>query len=127
MSDSSGQITRVSPRSGPPEGNRGAYGGGVPRLGGAPPCPRGGDLSRPALVEAMERGGPEMWEAVTSLSEAVMLGKEEAKRLQEQLAADLRLRRRLRRRPARSTSRDDFRPPSFRHQPGAGLRAASSG
>ena len=28
-----------------------------------------GDLSRPALVEAMVRGGPEVWEAVTSFCE----------------------------------------------------------
>ena len=41
----------------------------------------GGDLSRSALVEAMVYGGPEVWEAVTSFCEAVMLAKEEAKRL----------------------------------------------
>ena len=58
----------------------------------------GGDLSRPALVEAMVRGGPEVWQAVTSFYDAVILAKEEAKRLREQLAADLRLHRRTRRR-----------------------------
>ena len=31
------------------------------RLGGAPPCSRRGDLSRPALVKAMLRVGPEVW------------------------------------------------------------------
>ena len=60
-----------------------------------------GDLSHPALVETMVRGGPEVWEAVTSFCEAVMLAKEEVRRLREQLAAELRLRRRLRRRPVR--------------------------
>ena len=43
-------------------------------------------------MEAMVCGGPEVWEAVTSFCEAVMLAKEEEKRLREQLAADLRLR-----------------------------------
>ena len=33
----------------------------------------GSDLSRPALVEASVRGGPEMWKAVTSFCEAVTL------------------------------------------------------
>ena len=49
----------------------------------------------------MVRGGPEVWEAVTSFCEAVMQVKEEVKRLQERLAADLRLRRRPRRRLVR--------------------------
>ena len=57
----------------------------------------GDDLSRPALVEAMLRGGPEVWEA--SFCEAVMLAKEEAGRLREHLAADLRLRRHPTKRP----------------------------
>ena len=34
-----------------------------------------GDLSHLALAEAMVRGGPEVWEAVTSFCEAVMLAK----------------------------------------------------
>ena len=67
----------------------------------------GSDFSCPALVEAMVRGRPEVWEAVTSSYEAVMLVKEEAKRLREQLAADLRFRRH----PARLTSRDGLRLP----------------
>ena len=54
----------------------------------------GDDLSRPALVETMVRGGPEVWEADTSFCEAVMLAKEEAKCLREQIAAYLRHRRR---------------------------------
>ena len=72
----------------------------------------GDDLSRPALVEAMLRGGPELWVAVTSFCETVMLAKEEARRLREHLAADLRLRRRrTRRHPVRQTSQDDLRSP----------------
>ena len=71
----------------------------------------GGDLSRPSLVEAMVRGGPEVGQAVTSFCEAVMLAKEEAGCLREQLAANLRLHRRPRRRPVRRTSQDDLRPP----------------
>ena len=72
----------------------------------------GDDLSLPALVEAMVRGGPELWEAVTSFCEAMMLAKEEAERLREHLAADLRSHRRpTRRRPVRQTSQDDLRPP----------------
>ena len=54
---------------------------------------------------------PEVWEAVTSFCEAVMLEKEEAGRLREHLAVDLRFRRRPRRRPVRQTSHDDLRPP----------------
>ena len=71
----------------------------------------GDDLSHPALVDAMVRGGPEMWEAVTSICEAVMLAKEEVGRLREHLAAELRLRRHPRRRPVRQTSHVDLRPP----------------
>ena len=71
----------------------------------------GGDRSRPALVEAIVRGGLEMWEAVTSFCEAVMQAQEEAKHLPELLAADLRLSRRPRRCPVRLTSRYDLRPP----------------
>ena len=56
------------------------------------------DLSRPALVEAMVQGGPEVWEAGT-FCVVVMLAKEEAKRLWEQFAADLQ-----------PTSHDDLRP-----------------
>ena len=69
----------------------------------------GGDLSRPALVEAMVRGGPEVWEAITSFCEAVMLAKEVVER--ERLAIDSHLRRRRRRRPVRQTLNDDLRPP----------------
>ena len=71
----------------------------------------GGDLSRPAPVEAMVRGGPEVGEADTFFCEAVMLAKEEAKRLRERLTVDQRLRRHSRRRPVRLTSHDDLRPP----------------
>ena len=42
----------------------------------------GGDLSRPALVQAMVRS-ERAWEAVTSFCEAVMLAKEEAERVRE--------------------------------------------
>ena len=45
----------------------------------------GGDLSRPTLVEVMVRGGPEVWEAVTSFCDTVMLAKEEAKHLLPQM------------------------------------------
>ena len=38
----------------------------------------GGNLSRPALVEAMVRGGAKAWEAITFFCEAVMLAKEVA-------------------------------------------------
>ena len=106
-------LARCSPLCGQPGGHGGAYGGGVPGLGGAPPCPRGGvrsdDLSRPALVEAMVRGGPELWEAVTSFCEAVMLAKRGGE-FAEHLAVDLRLRRRPSRRPVRLTSHDDLQP-----------------
>ena len=71
----------------------------------------GDDFSRPALVEAMVCGGPEVREAVTSFCGLVMLAKEEVGRLREHLAVDLRLRRRLRRRPVRQTSHDDLRQP----------------
>ena len=50
----------------------------------------GDDPSHPALLEAMVRGGPKVW-AVTSYCEAVVLAKEEAGRLWEHPAADLRL------------------------------------
>ena len=53
------QIRRVSPLFGQPGGHGGAYGGGVPRLGGAPPYPPGGARRRqrlaPALVQTMVR------------------------------------------------------------------------
>ena len=52
----------------------------------------GGDFSHPVLVEAMVRGSPEVWEAVTFFCEGVMLVKEETKRLRERLIAGLRLR-----------------------------------
>ena len=47
----------------------------------------GGDLSRPALVEAMVQGGPEarcgLVEAIKSFCEAVLLAKEVAERERE--------------------------------------------
>ena len=75
----------------------------------------GGDnLSHPVLVEAMVRGGMEVWEAVTSFCGAVMLAKDEAGRL--------------------SSSPPDEETPGAtditRRSPvtvGAGLRAVSSG
>ena len=69
----------------------------------------GGDLSRPALVEAMLRGETE-WEAVASFCEAVMLAKEEANRVRERTASSLHPSR-SGRRPRRRTSADDLRPP----------------
>ena len=72
----------------------------------------GDDLSWPALVKAMVREGPEVWEAVTSFYKAVMLAKEAAGHLQEHLAVDLRLCRRPRRRPVRQkSSHNDLRSP----------------
>ena len=110
MSDSSGLIARLSPLCGPEDT--------------VEVCPAlaeqrrvlvetigSGDLSRPALVEAMVRGGPEVWETDTSFCEAVMLAKEEPGCLREHLAVDLRLRRHPRRRPVRPTSHDDLWPP----------------
>ncbi|PZC81930.1 hypothetical protein B5X24_HaOG211716 [Helicoverpa armigera] len=46
----------------------------------------GGDLSRPALVQAMVRGERE-WDAVASFCEAVMLEKEEAERQSSHLSS----------------------------------------
>ena len=51
--DSSRRFARVSPLCGPP----GGYGGRVPRLGGAPPCPRGSDRRRWPLAPG-PRGKP---------------------------------------------------------------------
>ncbi len=68
----------------------------------------GGDLSRPALIEAMvqrERN----WEAISSFCEAVMLAKEEAERVRE--LSSSRPSRRRRRHSGRRGSRDDLRPP----------------
>ena len=70
----------------------------------------GGDLSRPALVQAMVRS-ESAWEAVTSFCEAVMLAKEEAERARERQNARPRAPSRRRRRPGRRESRADFRPP----------------
>ena len=65
-----------------------------------------GDLSRPALVQAMVRGERE-WEAVTSFCEAVMLAKEVAERLRERASRPSRRGRRS----GRREPRDDSRPP----------------
>ena len=54
---------------------------------------RDGDLSHPALVVAMVLGGPKVWEAVTSINEAVMQAKEVAEHERERLVSDSRLRR----------------------------------
>ena len=71
----------------------------------------GGDLSRPALVEAMLRGETE-WEAVASFCEAVMLVKEEAGRERERTASSLHPNRSgVRPRRRTSQERDDLRPP----------------
>ena len=66
----------------------------------------GGDLSRPALVEAMLRGETE-WEAVASFCEAVMLAKEEAGRVRERTSTSQHPSR-SGRRPRRRTSQDDL-------------------
>ncbi|CAK1598932.1 unnamed protein product [Parnassius mnemosyne] len=68
----------------------------------------GGDLSRPALVEAMVRSETE-WDAVTTFCEAVMLAKEVAEREKESAAAFLPGRRG--RRPGRRGLRRGPRPP----------------
>ncbi|CAK1579775.1 unnamed protein product [Parnassius mnemosyne] len=68
----------------------------------------GGDLSRPALVEAMVRSETE-WDAVTTFCEAVMLAKEVVEREKERAAAFLPGRRG--RRPGRRGLRRDPRPP----------------
>ena len=49
----------------------------------------GSAFSRPALVEAMVRGGAEAWEAFTSFCKAVMLVKEEAQRERERLQSSV--------------------------------------
>ncbi|CAH0698204.1 unnamed protein product [Spodoptera exigua] len=69
----------------------------------------GGDLSRPALVEAMVRSERD-WDAVSSFCEAVMLAKREAARVREQSSSS-RPSRRNRRHYGRRGSRDDLRPP----------------
>ena len=60
----------VSPLCEPPGGHSGVYGGLVPRLGRAlrvlVEAIGGGDFLRPALVQ----GGPEVWKAITSFSDA---------------------------------------------------------
>ncbi|CAK1585034.1 unnamed protein product [Parnassius mnemosyne] len=68
----------------------------------------GGDLSRPALVEAMVRSETE-WDAVTTFCEAVMLAKEVAERERERATAFLPGRRG--RRPGRRGLRRGPRPP----------------
>ena len=72
----------------------------------------GGDLSRPALVQAMVRSERE-WEAVTSFCEAVMLAKEEAGRVREWQSSRPHApsRRNRRRHPGRRESQADSRPP----------------
>ncbi|KAJ8717786.1 hypothetical protein PYW07_005716 [Mythimna separata] len=51
---------RVSPLCGPPGGHGGAHGRSVPRLGGAPPCPRGDYRERRPLAPGPGSGhGPE--------------------------------------------------------------------
>ena len=67
-------------------------------------------------MEAMVRGGSEVWEAVTSFCELVMLAK-------EQLAADLRLHRRPKKRPVRRTCTSIF---GHRRGRVCGRRAAGS-
>ncbi|XP_050550456.1 uncharacterized protein LOC126910803 [Spodoptera frugiperda] len=66
-----------------------------------------GDLSRPALVQAMVRSEGE-WDAVSSFCEAVMLAKEEAERSRERSSSRPSRRRRH---SGRRGSRDDLRPP----------------
>ena len=66
----------------------------------------GGELSRPALVEAMVRSEGE-WDAVTSFCEAVMLEKEVAGRLRQRASRPSRRGRRS----GRREPRDDSRPP----------------
>ncbi|XP_063897094.1 uncharacterized protein LOC135118598 [Helicoverpa armigera] len=69
----------------------------------------GGDLSRPALVQAMVWGERE-WDAVASFCEAVMLEKEEAER-QRVRTSHLGRRAGPGRHHGRRVSRDDSRPP----------------
>ena len=73
VSNWAGRYARVSLLCEPPGGQGGAYGGGVPRLGGTPPCPPGGggNLTRLTLVQTIA------WQAVTSFGEAEILAKEE--------------------------------------------------
>ncbi|XP_050563617.1 uncharacterized protein LOC118264288 [Spodoptera frugiperda] len=66
-----------------------------------------GDLSRPALVQAMVRSERD-WDAVSSFCEAVMLAKEEAGRVREQTSSRPSRRERH---SGRRGSRDDLRPP----------------
>ena len=66
----------------------------------------GGELSRPALVQAMIRSEGE-WEAVTSFCEAVMLEKEVAGRLRQRGSRHSRRGRRS----GRWEPQDDSRPP----------------
>ena len=73
-----------------------------------------GGGSRPALIEAMVRGGADTWEAVTSFWEAVTLSKQVAVREQEMhqcsvLQAHCRPSVRPRGRPRRHC--DNLRPP----------------
>ena len=71
----------------------------------------GGGLLRPVLVEAVVSGGREVWEAVTTFCEAVMLAKEVPERERQRLATDSRLHRRRRRRSVRRTSNAGLQPP----------------
>ncbi|XP_050563537.1 uncharacterized protein LOC126912962 [Spodoptera frugiperda] len=66
-----------------------------------------GDLSRPALVQAMVRSEGD-WDAVSSFCEAVMLAKEEAGRVRERTSSRPSRRERH---SGRRGSRDDLRPP----------------
>ena len=68
-----------------------------------------GDLFHPALLAAMVRGGPELWEAITSFCESMMIAKEVDE--WEPLSCDSHPRCHLRRRPLRQTSHGDFQPP----------------
>ena len=90
----------------------------MPHLSGAPPCPLGGDLSRPALVKTMARGGAEAWVTVTSFCKAVMLAKGDVGSEREGLQSSVsRSHHRLIGRPNGRSSATV----------GAGLRTESSG
>ena len=54
--DWTGGNVRVAPLCGPPWGHGRTYGGGVPRLGRAPPCPPWGDRRRRPLAPCTGRG-----------------------------------------------------------------------
>ena len=109
-----GRNAWASPLCGPPGLQGGTYGGGVPRLGGAPPCPCGGDKRRRSLAPGAGRGpgrGHGAGRRWGVGGRHLLLQSSDASEggFGVWAGADFYPRRRLRRRPVHRTSRCDLR------------------